>query len=825
MAGEPRTHLFPQNTGRPRNYTYPKKVVSAEFKLPPRDDRVLHGERLQDELNGATTEKSSMEPASSRAKGTTVEFQSSEGFELAFESLDLQRSRIELRNLREEDGVQIATVFIPEGKESIFLKQFQAYAGDLDPKTKKPKKKKLVESINRIKLAQIRSFWTDAVEFPDHESTESFELWIRRVSGDSDESDLEQLTRNASNAGVIIDRKSIVFPERIVILARGSVARLLQIEGLYDFLAEIRLARIPNCEFLNLPSRDQGDILRDFLQSVSAPRADASKVCHLDTGIRADHPLLTIAVDQNDVLFVAPYKTGTDTDGHGTGMAGLALYGCLNEAFNLAMPIQLQHRVESVKMFMPESIDPDLNGHVTSQAVSQIEITAGDANRTFCLTITAADGRDEGFPSSWSAKLDSLCAGDESEDAPRRLICISAGNLDLEERHEYPARNEVEGIKDPAQSWNALSVGAMTDKVIISDSEFPDWKPIADRGLLSPASRTSTVWGDKSWPIKPDIVMEGGNNAIDPSTGKADRVEDLSLLTTRQSPDGALLSTTGDTSAATALASRYAAHIWTEYAHLWPESVRGLLVHSARWNDAMLKQFSDKKKHARLRTYGYGVPNLDRALKSVNNAATMVVQQSVQPFDWDSEAKRVKSKHMHLHELPWPIEVLRSISDQDVKMRITLSYFIEPNPGRRGWKKKHRYQSHGLRFDVKIPSETLSEFEARISKDAQADDDDLAPQKDDRAWELGNYYRRKGSIHSDVWTGTAEDLANSGFIAVFPVTGWWKERKSLNGWKKKAKYSLIVSLETASQDVDLYTEIEQKISIKSAIATEIQTSK
>ena len=61
--------------------------------------------------------------------------------------------------------------------------------------------------------------------------------------------------------------------------------------------------------------------------------------------------------------------------------------------------------------------------------------------------------------------------------------------------------------------------------------------------------------------------MEGGNYAYDPD-GDVTDVEDLSLLTTILSPDGALLSTMRDTSAATALASRYAALIQAEYPNL-----------------------------------------------------------------------------------------------------------------------------------------------------------------------------------------------------------------------------------------------------------------
>jgi hypothetical protein len=34
---------------------------------------------------------------------------------------------------------------------------------------------------------------------------------------------------------------------------------------------------------------------------------------------------------------------------------------------------------------------------------------------------------------------------------------------------------------------------------------------------------------------------------------------------------------------------------------------------------------------------------------------------------------------MHLHRLPWPKEALQAVGDQDVTLRVTLSYFVEPN--------------------------------------------------------------------------------------------------------------------------------------------------
>lgn len=63
--------------------------------------------------------------------------------------------------------------------------------------------------------------------------------------------------------------------------------------------------------------------------------------------------------------------------------------------------------------------------------------------------------------------------------------------------------------------------------------------------------------------------MEGGNYAIDPSTNAVDSVDDLRLLTTHVDPvGGALLTVTGDTSAAAASAARCAATIQAHYPNL-----------------------------------------------------------------------------------------------------------------------------------------------------------------------------------------------------------------------------------------------------------------
>ena len=119
-------------------------------------------------------------------------------------------------------------------------------------------------------------------------------------------------------------------------------------------------------------------------------------------------------------------------------------------------------------------------------------------------------------------------------------------------------------------------------------------------------------------------------------------------------------------------------------------------------------------------------------------------------------------------------------------MRVTLSYFVEPNPARRGWKTRYRYASHGLRFEVKTATETDRQFRARINALARGEEQDHRSQSGAEEWFLGPDLRSRGSVHSDIWTGTAADLADRGCIAVYPVIGWWRERHQLGRWNRKA---------------------------------------
>jgi hypothetical protein len=220
---------------------------------------------------------------------------------------------------------------------------------------------------------------------------------------------------------------------------------------------------------------------------------------------------------------------------------------------------------------------------------------------------------------------------------------------------------------------------------------------------------------------------------------------------------------------------------------------------------------SQAQKLSMLRRYGWGVPDLTRALLSAANDATLIVEDALLPFK--KEASQIKTRDMNLHRLPWPRTELAALGKLDVELRITLTYFIEPNPGERGWTRRHRYASHNLRFAVKRSLETLPEFRHRINRAAQEEEAGQpagAAGGDD--WVLGPI-RNRGSIHSDIWRGSAAALAERDAIGVFPISGWWKEKPALQRWERSARYALLVSIRAPGTDVDIYSAISNQIAV------------
>jgi len=180
-----------------------------------------------------------------------------------------------------------------------------------------------------------------------------------------------------------------------------------------------------------------------------------------------------------------------------------------------------------------------------------------------------------------------------------------------------------------------------------------------------------------------------------------------------------------------------------------------------------------------------------------------------------------KFKDCHVYRLPWPKGILEELGEQDVRLKYTLSYFVEPNPGSYAALDPQRYQSYGLRVDLKRRLETPENFLKRVNPLERENPKNPAPKGGDNSgWKFGPNSISSGSLHCDEWTGPAVQLAARDVLSITPVTGWWRSRGSAEECRRTTRYALVVTLSAPEIDIDLRTPIENIV--KNNIDVEIE---
>ena len=798
-------------------------------------ERRAHGRQIQRDAAAALAAQDAQRALTGmeelKALGVIITIEGGHGFPLKLDSLE-QRTRHRddplpkwlLLSVAPEtaDSPERALVWVSDDYREKFLQIFEDYLTKLAPNSTNSRNRELVANMSRIRATVLLDLWQSEGD-PPTSGSHWWELWLRPTSDA-----VNLVERFAAAAGFQVAPSRLRFDTRQVVWVYARWADLLGLPFTAIPITELRQPLfIDTIE--DLDPGEQVEFTEDLAERL-VPADDASPaVCLLDTGVRRSHVLLRSSLDEADMYSVVGLPAG-DLSGHGTRMAGLALLGPLDAALLSSEPVRIRHRLESVKYLPDKSTpphEPAFYGVVTAEAVVLPELGSSQRRRVYCMTVTGGADR-PGEPSLWSSAVDALSVGTDvgrSDDGidllgppdlrASRLVVISAGNVEPTYQDDYRAHCDLSPIEDPAQAWNALTVGAytrLTDSP--SDPTFAEWKALAAEGDVSPHSRTGVIAGGTEWPIKPDILMEGGNVLGDGAGDFHDSHPVVSVRTTDQRDDVALASANA-TSAATAQASRLVAMAMATYPTYWPETIRGLMTHAAEWTPSMraeiMAQSGKKQRCLLLKRFGWGVPDEAAVLSSSRDAVTMVVQDEFVPFS----GADYKMRHFRLHQLPWPREVLEHLGEADVELRVTLSYFIEPSAARRGWRRRYAYASHGLRFEFRSPDETTDEFIRRVNREAVVEEEgSTRPSTGASNWTLGSDQRNKGSLHQDVWSGYGAQLARTGgVLAVHAVGGWWKNNKRKDRRELPIRYALLVSLRTAAQDVDLYAPIATSLAV------------
>ncbi|WP_158962119.1 S8 family peptidase [Myroides fluvii] len=805
MSESFKPHLFVQHVKEQQGYTRPKTSFGG-IPLPERN-KEAQGKLVLDSLNQLWTgfeaeNKYAIQHNIPMRKGEYITVKGEQGQSLEVDTLN--RNGGTFLSLKRENEVEEAIIYIPFEKREALLKKVSQYLTEFTA-SQKPKHQKLIDKIASVQRASIEDLWTGDSALLPQEEAQWCELWLTlNESTWTDEVHREIIAIfDLYDIDFIEERQ--FFPERTVVSIKANHVQLDHLISSYSYIAEIRRSEELNRFWTrNLMGVEREEWCDNVLERTDYEES-SYVVTILDSGVNNDHLLIRNYLSDEDRLTVDDNWGIRDVgyQGHGTSMAGLILYPNLRTILESADRYTLRYKLESVKILPPnEDITKRAWHFVTTDAVSRAIISNPNHQRIYCMAVTATNQNDFGKPSTWSATIDSITSG--VEDGESKLFVISAGNVRQEEDWKnYPESNLNLSVESPAQAWNAITVGAYTTKTI----EGID--TVAGAFELSPFSTTSASWESK-WPVKPEVVFEGGNAIRREDSVDCD--EELELLTTSFMEGQNQFKTFSATSAATALASNFLARLRAQYPDAWVETLRGLLVHAADWTPEMKQQFNTdlraiRSKQELLKIFGYGTPDFKKAVQCKSSYLTLISEERIQPYKL--EDRRVKTNEIHYYELPWPAAILAELGDTIVKVKVTLSYFIEPNPGEKGYSTSYAYQSSALEFKLIHPTESFENFKARINEQYENPEGETSKITDLR-WFYGSLF--KGSIHSNYIEGAAVEIAQCNKLAVFPkASGWWKNLKGKNKYNQTMRYSLIISIETPELETDIYTPVQLQI--------------
>jgi hypothetical protein len=814
-------------------YSFPSR---AQQRKPLRKDYAAHAADLIDQLSralgnlpslaadlrlsvdglkpGTVVEVSTLPPGEgSRVKAVKIPAQ------LEFPIQDI----VVLRTERRDDRSESALLFVPDEARDFLRDRITNYGRD--PGNARRPDVERFEVIETIEAAPSRSLFVGEVDVaaPD---VVWWELWIpRRLRA-------ERIVVHARAANLDIYADQLLFPDTTIVFVHAAAGALAVFAGrVPGGIIEIRRATGTIEPFLDRGAGGLGqtDWVAELAQRVAPAPDEAPIVCTLDTGIAADHPLIIPGL-KGAWAYDAAWGTHDHWPhgGHGTAVAGLVLYGDLELHMNGSQPVALSHGIESMKLLPPHGFPPTTPpsyGVVTQGAVALVEAQRPTAVRSFCLATSAVDFPPS-RPSSWSGALDQVAAGSmpgdtadgvRATEAPKRLILVATGNVS---GGLFADVVPSQPIEDPSQSWNALTVGGFTRKEQ-SPAPPPVLEPVVPANHRSPFSRGSQTLPDDLTPIKPEVLFEAGNMLSD-ATGFCGWHESVSLLAPGANVMNEPLVPFWATSAAVGTAGNFIGSLQAALPNFWPETHRALTVDSAFWPQPIRKRLIGRGAHWKtgtkarrqqiLREVGYGVPDIDRAILSARNDVTMIAEAEIQPFAIGADGRSGVFNEMHFYDLPWPKAALEQLENEIVTMKVTLSYFMEPNLTGKAATRPDTYRSFGLRFAMKRRNETEAAFRARVNA-AQERDGSVAESESDH-WLLGPKAIQAGSLHCDLWRGYAIDLAGHDSVAIYPIGGWWRSHLGQGRVTEKGRYALVISISAAGQAVDIHTEVANLVQVK-----------
>lgn len=379
-------------------------VTSSDFKSPlsvqrdpaPQRNRQAHGTRLLRQVQSLVRESVRLNQERAQHElpnqaGMTVAIEVRPKGALDPKTFEWKRDGVEVLTVGGGDAFDLVTIHVPDGKLSALERRVEEYVHKDNAAGTKPANASLINAIENVRRAAFAELWTHNAAPPPDAEVRWYQVWLRQA-GKKSGTTRNDFAELAAKLAIVVEPGYVSFPGRVVVAVQCTRQALENALQLLDMVAEIRGVE-PTAEFFlaHLKPAEQAEWIEQLVARTVQPDGQAPFVTLLDTGVNRGHPLLRASLDAGDVHTVHPQWPANDHVGHGTEMAGLALYGDLTSVLASTEQVSLPHRLESVKIWPDEGENPShLYGPVCIEAVSRVEVQNAGRRRTFAMMTTSS---------------------------------------------------------------------------------------------------------------------------------------------------------------------------------------------------------------------------------------------------------------------------------------------------------------------------------------------------------------------------------------------------------------------------------------------------
>lgn len=378
----------------------------------------------------------------------------------------------------------------------------------------------------------------------------------------------------------------------------------------------------------------------------TAPAEDAAGILVIDSGITANHPMLEHCVGGEE-NFQSGEAAIQDTVGHGTAVAGCAVYGdvetCLEEKVfhpsNWLFSAKVMYAKEDWNGQKRAVYDPEkLIEHQLKDAVE--EFLSNPSYHIRVVNISLGNPEEVWHRHYFRQRPLAALIDELAFTFPHVVFVVSTGNqspLDfydsvselIENYPQYLISNEEFKLINPASAALALTVGSIAGQIRSEEERYGGPEqikiPIAQPDQPSPFTRTG--FGINGM-VKPELVEYGGNLILSKQHGRIteDAGGKLALLNNKVTDD--ILQFDFGTSFSAPKITHLAGKIANHFPGKSANFIKNMLLVGADDPFPPTKKFYQTKdksnaEKCHLTVCGYGLSHYERSLYSFENRAVL----------------------------------------------------------------------------------------------------------------------------------------------------------------------------------------------------------